>query len=391
MKTSLILLSTIIILSVSGQNQGVIAYSITPSDDNNEIFLINADGTGKTQLTFHEGRDLSPVWSPDASKIAFYAHSPDETKWSIFVMDANGDNIQQLTNEEDIFDSSPTWWPDGTKIVFSREYPLQNFLSEIWIMGADGSNQEPLGSVIGGGPHCSKDGTRIAFHAEDSEDYEIYTMNPDGSNIQQLTFNNSNDLWPAFSPDGNQIAFRSERDGNYEIYKMNFDGQNQTRLTTNPAIDDGPDWSPNGSLIAFDSFRDGNYEIYIMTANGDNQERLTYTDIHAIQPAWRPETNIGINENVRNGSQMKFQVYPNPSNSQTTIKYSLEKQSHVNLSITDSSGKLIKTLVNNKQTAGNYETVWDGTDTYENKVDGGVYFLETRISNKSHVHKLIKQ
>jgi len=199
MKTLITFLFTIVISIVFGQNEGVIAYSITPPDDNNEIYVINANGSGLTQLTFHEGRDAGPAWSPDASKIAFYVHSPDETKWSIFVMDSNGGNMQQLTNIKNAFDNSPTWSPDGTKIVFAREYPLQNYLSEIWMMNADGSDQHIV-CPDGGGPDWSDDGLTIAFHAQDTDDYEIYNMNPDGSGIQQLTFNDENDLWPDFSP-----------------------------------------------------------------------------------------------------------------------------------------------------------------------------------------------
>ena len=77
---------------------GVIAFSITPADDNNEICVVNADGTGLVRLTSRDGRDLGPVWSPDAGRIALYAHSIDETTWSIDVMDADGGNLAQLTD-----------------------------------------------------------------------------------------------------------------------------------------------------------------------------------------------------------------------------------------------------------------------------------------------------
>jgi hypothetical protein len=92
---------------------GVIAFSITPPDDGNEIFTINEDGTGLTRITNHEGRDAAPDWSPDAERIAFYAHSVDETSWSIFVMNADGSDIRQLTDRKGVFDNSPVWSPRG--------------------------------------------------------------------------------------------------------------------------------------------------------------------------------------------------------------------------------------------------------------------------------------
>lgn len=74
---------------------------------------------------------------------------------------------------------------------------------------------------------------------------------------------------------GEKIVFASNQDGNFEIYTMNSDGTDLTRLTFNPAIDSYPAWSPGGRKIAFASYRDGNYEIYVMNSNGTDVVRLT--------------------------------------------------------------------------------------------------------------------
>ena len=75
---------------------------------------------------------------------------------------------------------------------------------------------------------------------------------------------------------GGAIAFSSDRDGNFEIYVMNPDGSNQQRLTRAPGDDMWPCWSPDGTQIAFHSHRDGNREVYIMNAHGGGERRLTY-------------------------------------------------------------------------------------------------------------------
>ncbi len=86
-------------------------------------------------------------------------------------------------------------------------------------------------------------------------------INSDGSGL--ITLTNSIDYYPSWSSDGLRIVFNSRRDGNWEIYTMNADGSNQTRITNNASIDIGPKWSPSGDKIAFSSNRDGNQEIYL--------------------------------------------------------------------------------------------------------------------------------
>ena len=104
----------------------------------------------------------------------------------------------------------------------------------------------------------------------------------DGDNQRRLTNNPSDDLSPSWSPDGKQIAFMSDRDGHFmngwstsEIYVMDADGGNPQNLTNNRHADWSPSWSPNGKRIIFCSDRDGNAEIYVMDADGRNPQNLT--------------------------------------------------------------------------------------------------------------------
>jgi TolB protein len=88
-------------------------------------------------------------------------------------------------------------------------------------------------------------------------------------------------------------VFQSLRDGNYEIYSMNADGTSQTRLTTSAGIDHAPSWSPDGTRILFASDRDkvingGNYEVYVMNADGTGVTRLTTDALSNDYPVWSP-------------------------------------------------------------------------------------------------------
>ena len=86
-----------------------------------------------------------------------------------------------------------------------------------------------------------------------------------------------------------KIAFMSSRDGDFDIYVMNADGSEQNNLTNNPARDSSPAWSPDGKKIVFPSDRDGNYEIYVMDADGSGQKRLTNNSAYDGAPTWSPD------------------------------------------------------------------------------------------------------
>jgi Tol biopolymer transport system component len=267
--------------------KGRLAYAITPSDGNSEIFLVYPDGSGKTQLTNETGKPYGPAYSPDGTKIAFYNHVSDQT-WSLYMMDADGGNVWRITNASDTLDWSPDWSPDGKKLVFARSVSSPIWRSEIWMMNANGSDLHKLSDANGQGPDWSPDGSKIAYFNFVDGGGDIWTMNADGTNPVQLTTNSSEDWCPKFSPDGSKIAFQSKRDGNHEIYVMNSDGSNPIRLTNNSANDEDPNWSPDGKTIAFVSMRDGHYEIYTMNAEGSNQMRVTTTSGNAIDPDWKP-------------------------------------------------------------------------------------------------------
>ena len=136
-----------------------------------EIHVIDADGSGDVTLTSNAASDNAPAWSPDGSKIAFA--SERDGNFEIYMMDPDGGNQTRLTTNPG-FDYAPNWSPDGSKIAFSRD-------SNIWVMAANGSGQTVLPSSEkgGGDPAWSPDGSRIAFEGASG----IYAMNTDGSDL----------------------------------------------------------------------------------------------------------------------------------------------------------------------------------------------------------------
>lgn len=131
---------------------------------------------------------------------------------------------------------------------------------------------------------------RIAFSAYRNHNWDIYTVNPDGSDLRRVTHDPAPDRSPAWSPDGQRLAFASRRDHNWDIYIVDAGGDEPRRLTTHPDYDGAPSFSPDGRYIAFESYRNGHLDIWVMDADGRYQQNLTSEVTEGdFGPAWSPD------------------------------------------------------------------------------------------------------
>lgn len=296
---------------------GMIAFD-TNRDNNEDIYVMNADGTNPTRLTNASASDHGAVWSPDGTMIAF--HSSRDGNFEIYVMNADGSAQTRLTNDPAI-DNSAAWSPDGTKIAFTSS---RDGNPEVYVMDANGDNETRItnNGADDGKPTWSPDGTKIAFQSNRDGDFEIYLMNTDGSGLAQLTDNTTRDEGANWSPDGTRIAFTSDRDGNFENYIMNADGTGQVNLTNNPAFDDWPKWSPDGTKIVFRSQRDNNSEIYVMNADGSGQINITNNSAEDVRPDWQrintpPTAEAGGPYTVEEGGSVQLDASGTTDTEQT--------------------------------------------------------------------------
>jgi sugar lactone lactonase YvrE len=252
------------------------------------VYVMSNDGSNRQRLTEGQSGFLSPPsWSPDGSKIAFV--SEREGNPDIWVMDCDGQNLVNLTKNP-AKDNSPAWSPDGEWIAFAS---LRDSLYwELYLMRADGSDVQRLtwwDDASDLWPSWSPDGTRLAFASKRDGNWEIYTMDRDGSNLARLTDNPADDTNPAWSPDGSRIAFESTRGGFADIYVMSILGGDVTDISNAPySSEHGPTWSPDGGRIAFYSDLDGDWDIYVMASDGSDVVKLTGDTTNDQVPAWRP-------------------------------------------------------------------------------------------------------
>ena len=223
-----------------GQN-GKIAF-VSDRDGNEEIYTMNPDGSGQTNITNNPNQDIAPAWSPDGKKIAFESNRDGNNE--IYVMNADGSNQVNISNDAAAIDGDPAWSPDGKKIVFES---IRGGQDDIFVMDTDPNTDDATNltndAALDVFPAFSPDGNKIAFESFREGDGEIYVMNADGTQPINLSNNSAFDDFPAFSPDGKKIAFASDRDGNSEIYAMNPDGTGQINITNfGSAADTDPDW-----------------------------------------------------------------------------------------------------------------------------------------------------
>lgn len=283
------------------QNGKIVFYSDLALSGAFHTYVMNADGSGLTDLTNLTcsnpdpavcGAETDPTWYPDGSKIAFVS-GRGGTNANIYVMNADGTGAVRLTNNSS-YDYSPSWSPDGGRIIFDSDRNDPGGNEELYVMNADGSGQSRLtnNSARDIQPAWSPGGTKIAFRTYRDGNWEIYSMNTDGTGQTRLTANAVLDRGAAWSPGGTQIAFSSTRDSvsdNDDVYIMNADGSNVRRLTSNPQIDDDPEWSPDGNKIVFASTRlSFNHDIFVMNADGTGQTALTNNAANNFSPDWQP-------------------------------------------------------------------------------------------------------
>jgi Tol biopolymer transport system component len=269
----------------------VCEYQNPPGAVTCDIWSMHPDGTEQTNLTnTPELNEWGPAWSPDGTRIAYV--EGDTFSNRILVMNADG-SAQTPVVPIPSYQFGPTWSADGTQLAFTREVPgeIITIQFDIFAVNVDGTNETNLTHSDSDEIDAawSPDGTKIAFAGvrpetmsggEPGAQWEIVTINPDGSGEQILTAgvpgtprgdSLEEDRAPAWSPDSAMLVYMTQSVDPccppWQLEKVNRDGNGIVLLSDNPAVDDMfPAFSPDGTLIIFVSDRDGDLAFYTMPA-----------------------------------------------------------------------------------------------------------------------------
>lgn len=314
-------------------------------DGNAEIYVMKADGSNVRRVTDHPAFDQFPVFTPDGTAIAFKSNREDE-RGAVYLQNLNDSSPpRKISNFDGAAGIAPKCWSaDGTQILFSinqngkfrivranvESYPAQLFLSDDAAdlsfprPASDGKQLLYQARLAGGSielrltdleskrtrtifktapdypagfqlmPAFSPDAARIAFNHKVSGNSEIFMINADGSELQNLTNNSLSDTYPVFSPDGGEIIFVRDFYGKAHLYRMNLDGGNQRRLTEKEGYEITPAFSPDGFHFAFAGDRANadsrGLDIFLLDLrNPVEEKRLTARRFHDTSPVFSPD------------------------------------------------------------------------------------------------------
>jgi Tol biopolymer transport system component len=219
-------------------------------------------------------KNAYPRWSRDAKSILFQSNRSG--KWQIYVMDAAGENVRQLTSDGSNSDF-PDWSPDNRSIAFVSD---RNGNEDVYVMQMDGSglrdlSNDPARDIH---PYWEPDGKKLLFNStRDGDKLQIYEVDLDGKNLHRLVASQDDDTCARIRPEGDSFVYLSNLSvGQDDVLLRRRDGSQPINLTHDSAPDGWPTWMPDGRSIVYSSAKSGTFCLYVMGSDGSDPRQLTF-------------------------------------------------------------------------------------------------------------------
>ena len=252
-----------------------------------DIYRMAPNGSGVVRVTSFSGPESSPAWSWDHQRIAMVRQRKDASNVAhadIFLMNADGTGKRWARSLPSSFDIlAPSWSKDGTRLAATV---IIGGEARLALMDVATGNMTyvnvALGGPIGYGASFDPTGQRLVYAGRYAD--TLHMINTDGSGhkviVAKKNISNAH-----FSPDGKRIVFAHAEEGTgTQIWVKSLVDGTMKRLTYYGGF--VPTWSPDGSKIAFVSSRTGKNQIFVMPSTGGTQVRITNNTFVEYGPAW---------------------------------------------------------------------------------------------------------
>jgi len=269
---------------------GLIAFGReTPAGNHTQtdVLTVSPDGTTIVRLTTTPRmNEFGPAWDAAGGRLAFWRTRAPFGPGSLWLMNADGSGKRRLTVGIDARD--PAWNPTGNRLVYSR---AAGDLFTLRTSDGLGRRQLTSGPALDFEPAWSPDGTRIAFTRglARGDVGDIYVMTRATGAMVRITHSRAYDHQVAWAPGGHRLVFERDFAARSSVYSVRPDGSDLQRLTADPHFDTAPAYSPDGSRIVFGSDRRGaGSDLWVMRRDGHNAHRLLHMTFFEGSPDWQP-------------------------------------------------------------------------------------------------------
>ena len=254
------------------------------------VWSMNADGTGLVNLTKSVGHNLEPAFSPNGQRIVF--KSDRKGGWDLFTMASDGTDVKRLTFDGAV-KGAPRWSPDGTKIAYERNTGSPDQY-DLWTIHPDGTMATNRTKSLSDERHpaWTPDSLTLFFDTTGFGTRDLMSIVLSTSHRVWLTVTGEGNANPALSPDGTKVLFTSTRTGGVaHVFRIASTGNAGTikQLSFGLGSDLGPVYLLSATRIAFASTRkDTHWQIFSMRADGLDLRRLTNTatTVQDSAPTW---------------------------------------------------------------------------------------------------------